>query len=678
MQAPVSLLRRGALEIPPDASANKIQELKNAIPKQYIVNMIQNTPVASPGSKVFIIKSGTGSGKSTTLPTALAIRGRRIAVTEPQRLTAEEIPYDIASYDKNFKIGENIGFQTGLINKTPPRGVVFMTTGILMMQMLMWSNDKFIRRYSTIMIDEVHKHDMQTDVLLRLLKQFLAKNWTNPDCPVLVVMSATMDPKKYIDYFETKNYVGVDGISFPITAHWPESTPGDLTQAIVSCVRNLKGDTMVFLPTGKIISDVAKALRNDDPNGLILEVMSKTLHKGEVKQMLKPAAAGERRVVLATNAAETGLTLKYLQNVIDTGLVFRVDYNPQYASTTMSQSVVARSSALQRKGRVGRKFPGDWYPLFTEETFNAMIASNPPEIYVSDLSQYLLNLIVALTETKFNDQNELESLLEFDPATLGLIHDPSAESLQMAYEKLYQLGLIHQNWLPTMSGFLASKIKKITPELAKMLLSAAYHHCDMYKLVVIAACVSIGQLGRFDGFGKIELQMDRIQCDFIKLLLVYELLQRQIKRQIVKHLSTNWIREWCEEKGMVYDSWLTVIEMVYELTFTLMQLGFKIDMASEPLIDTFDQDLDGAMDEVLKIKKCIYEGFRLNTASWNSRLMSYVTNFKHSKLVLSHELDDEPMNIITEQILYRKNNFTSGDLISILDNFIILDNHFMY
>ena len=209
-----SLLKRGSLEIPADATAIKAQQLKNSIPKQYIADYINSTQANSPGDKFFVIKSGTGSGKSTTLPTALMERGRTVAVTEPQRLTAEEIPYDIISYDKKFVMGENIGYQTSLINRNPSKGVVFMTTGILMMQLLMWPPEKFLNRYSTIMVDEVHKHDLLTDILLRLLKQFITKHWNNKLCPVVIVMSATMDQKKYMDYFETKHYIGVSARCF--------------------------------------------------------------------------------------------------------------------------------------------------------------------------------------------------------------------------------------------------------------------------------------------------------------------------------------------------------------------------------------------------------------------------------------------------------------------------------
>lgn len=673
--APVSLLRRGALAIPEGASPAKIQMLKNAIPKNYIVDMVQNTPAVSSGSRVFVIKSGTGSGKSTTLPTALSIRGRRIAVTEPRRLTAEEAPYDIVSYDGNFKLGENIGFQTGLINKSPKTGVVFMTIGILRQHILKWDAEKFMRRYSTLMIDEVHEHNLETDVLLRLVKQFLNKHWNNPMCPAVVLMSATMDPKKYQDYFETTNVVEVSGISFPIEPHWPNVAIGDLPSHIVELCRKLKGDTLIFMPTAKTITKVAKMLSDDNPKDTVVEIMAATIAKGEVKQLLKPSPI--RRIALATNAAETGLTLPYLNNIIDTGLSFQVAFNPQYNCTAVAQLPISQASALQRKGRVGRKFNGDWYPLYSEETFKNMIQNNPAEIYTKDTAGDLLILITALTESKLVD-GKVEFLSTFDPATIGLIHDPSGESMSHSYDKLYQLGMINSDWTPTVTGYLTSKLRKITIESAKTIFSADYHKADIYKLIVISAILHINNLGAMDKFG-VTLFDDKVRCGFIRVLLIYEMLQRQIKRMSAKNLSSSWIKEWCTDMNMNYDSWVMIIEYVYELTFQFMELGIKVDMNSIPLIDILEADRESG--EIAAIKNCLYEGYRLNTASWNSFIQGYVTTFKHAKIATAAPIG-RATNIMCNEIIYRnmsgQMSYVTSDFVCILDDHITLDNHFMY
>ena len=460
--------------------------------------------------------------------------------------------------------GDNVGYHTGLINREPPRGLTFMTTGILQQQLInqiVTEPERFMRRYSTIIIDEVHRHDLQIDVVLRLLKQFLTKFWNHPECPMIILQSATMEPKKYMDYFDTQLFVDVSGHSYPIETRWPKTPISDIVPWIVRTCRDLDGDTLVFLPTMKSIEAVREALEKDTKTKLTqtIEVMGKSVARGEVKVMMH--AATKPRIVLATNAAETGLTLPFLANVVETGLVNFVSYNPQYSCTAVALVPVTQASATQRRGRVGRKFPGVYWPAYTEETFKQMVESNPPEMYTSDMSGYLLRLIVSLTESKLDDHWHVETRSEFDPATLGLIHAPSQESLCAAYDKLYQLGLIRTDWRPTVSGVIASRMAKSTPETAKMLLSAPYHRADLYKLVVIAACVEMGGIGDLKGFGR-DLHDDRVRCGFTRQLVAYEHFRRRIDKMAIKNMSTSYVEEWCAEGGIGYVSALHIIERV--------------------------------------------------------------------------------------------------------------------
>ena len=137
----------------------------------------------------------------------------------------------------------------------------------------------------------------------------------------------------------------------------------------------------------------------------------------------------------------------------------------------------------------------------------------------------------------------------------------------------------------------------------------------------------------------------------------------------------NWIREWCETNKLDYDIWMSIIETVYDLILTWMQLGIKIPIDDiEPLSKILKNNKNEGMEEVKKIKQCLYEGFRLNSLSWNSRMNCYITTNKHNAV-------NEPnigKTLITNNINYRNNSFTLGDYKSVLDGFVILDNHFMY
>lgn len=676
-----TLLTRGAIVVPDGTPSLKAQEMKNAIPVTYLLQIINDTAVTGPGSRVLVLRAATGSGKSTALPEALFSRGRRIGITQPQRVTAEEIPSEIAARNPEFKMGENIGFQTSLINVVPPRGLVFMTTGILTQQILNQiakEPERFMHRYSTIIVDEVHKHDLMTDVLLRLLKQFLQKYWNHPDCPFVIVQSATLEPTKYMEYFETTQFVDVAGTSYPIEEFWPRTAVSDLKTWIVKKCRELKGDTAVFLPTKKAITAVKKDLEKSKK---VVEVMGETVARGDVKQMMRESK--EDRIVLGTNAMETGLTIPYLANVIDTGLVNAVQYNPQYACTTIAVQPVTEASARQRRGRVGRKFPGNYYPAFTREVYEQMTRENPAEIYTADISAYLLRLIVSLTESTLDEHWEVESRNAFDPATLGLIHSPSQESLCAAYDKLYQLGLIRTDWRPTVSGVLASKMAKTSPETAKMLYSASYYHADLYKLVVIAACLEQGGMGDLKGFGA-DLHDDRVRCGFIRQLVAYEHLQRQIRKQTVAKMSTRWIEEWCEQVGIGYLNALKIIERTYSLMFELMALGLRVDMDGVPLLDTLEAGKKTeTLPEITALKNCIYEGYRLNVCTWNDLLSSYVCQYKHAKVACQEKFGAPPLNILADTVTYSRGmkgymEFSLGRTVCQLDEHVTIDSHFMY
>jgi HrpA-like RNA helicase len=664
---PPSLLNRGALEIPKMATPAQAQIYRDAIPKNFIIDYVKNNTVTSPspGSRVFIFKSGTGSGKSTILPGALyQLRGRRVAVTQPQRITAEEIPYDVCKVDPYFKMGENIGFQTGLINKSPPTGVVYMTTGVLLMQLNIWDDEKIMRRYSTIIVDEVHKHDLATDVILRLLKLFLTKNYANPACPIVILQSATLEAEKYREYFDTVHYIAVSGVGFAITPHWPTAAVADVTQSIVDICDELTGDTLVFLPSKKSITAVKEALERSTKNRAdrIIELMGETVARGEVKELLRPAEKKQFRVALATNAAETGLTLDYLSNVIDSGLVTTVTFNPVYNATVIALQVATKASAMQRRGRVGRKTAGEWYPLFTEATFDALLPANYPEIYIADSALYLLNLIIALTGIELDDQHKLTASTDFDPATLGLIHNPTSDSLCMSYEKLYQLGLIRRDWRPTVTGVLATSLKKLTLETAKMLLSYAYHAPQsLAKLIVIAAGMFVGKLG--------VLPADAaVRCDFVAILQTYERLQAAIARSA----TTSAIEAWCTKNDLNYWSWMAVIENVYDISLQFLDIGIKVDVATA--------SMPTPIAEINAIKHAIYEGFRLQSAVWNDDEQAYRATFKNIKLTCRREWGDvgPPRTILTDKVLYVGGKFSVGEYISSLDGVVDLDAHFLY
>lgn len=198
------------------------------------------------GDKIIILKSGTGSGKSTTLPVGLYDRffenlHKNVIITEPRILTAVDIPLTILPYNPQFKLGQNIGFQTGSIIKKPVKGINFVTIGVLLEILKTLTDEEIINKYMFIIIDEVHEREENLDLTLLYLKGFLERNYDNPDCPMLILMSATFDETIFIQYFKVPkhHYIEVTGKTFPKEINYEQYAVTNWLNRISELVRNI-------------------------------------------------------------------------------------------------------------------------------------------------------------------------------------------------------------------------------------------------------------------------------------------------------------------------------------------------------------------------------------------------------------------------------------------------------
>jgi HrpA-like RNA helicase len=685
-----TLLNRNVVVPHPDLNPEqKGQDLAAHTGKDYITNYItihDTNRAQIMGQKVYVIRAGTGSGKSTILPPSLLkVRGRRIAITQPTRMTAEQIPYEVVKYQSDLQMGENIGYQTGLINKSVKEGLIYMTTGILLQQILVMDPEQFQNRYSTLIIDEVHKHDLSADFLLRALKMFYRLNWNNPNCPILILMSATIEPEKYLAYFETTNFIDIKGEdSQPIDELWAPIKSENTDNTIVDIIKNEilnsdkdKLDTLVFLPTVFAIKTLKKLLldENIDEN-LIKEVYSSVndKSKGGYKELFTPPKS-KGRIILATNSAETGITFSYLLNVIDTGLSYQVLFNPTYNCTIMHINWISKASARQRRGRVGRVQKGNYYTVYTKEQYENFNDDLYPEMYTMDISSYILNFIVKYMDIKFDlliGELKINGKLAFDPMNLDLIHTPSSETILLTFDKLYQLGLIDTDWIPSLSGYLCSRLRKLNVESSKLILSAYNYDADILGCIIIASCLTVGsrRLGDYKKMLEKSKISNRIEDEFIDFILVYELIIQKMQHTN-KSNSVGELEKWFENNELEYEGWLAVIELINEI-----DRSFLIDLKSE-----------GDLTEIIKIKKSLIEAYRLNILTWNDIIKCYVSNYKHNSVRCHSRLvnDDHtpPKYILTDQIIYKSSrngqmSFNTGSSISILDNFVEYDINFMY
>ena len=219
--------------------------------------------------KVLILKSGTGSGKSTAFVEALYdtffdIMKKGIAITQPRILTAKDIPFTIVKRRKDYQLGVNIGFQTGIVSIRATKGIIFMTTQVLVQQLKTLTDDEFMDKYFVIIIDEVHTRDTSIDLVMVFMKKLLMRHYNKSNCPILVLMSATLNPSTYFRYFgiplseykTTPNLIEVEGLNFPIEEHWLDVDADDYTKFASDTALKIHIENLAELDDDDLMRDI--------------------------------------------------------------------------------------------------------------------------------------------------------------------------------------------------------------------------------------------------------------------------------------------------------------------------------------------------------------------------------------------------------------------------------------
>jgi len=500
--------------------------------------------------RVIILKSGTGSGKSTSLPPNLYLRfqkrlNKQIIVTQPRVLTAIEIPKTIASipaYKKVNKDGlqielyKNLGYQTKeFIRKPLDKGMLFTTVGILLQFLKNMTDEQIINKYAFILIDEVHDRTLDIDLVLNLLKSLLMRN-LNKDCPFIILMSATLNVELFANYFGTKTIFEVTGKSYNIDTHFQEYDVQKYIECTVNIVKdihinnksdylidnkieyNTNSDILIFVSGMSMMLKISKELEklnNEFEYPIIIINLTsdkfklagndyKNIYKAlnSIKLNIKEKNINPvRRVIISTNIAETGVTIESLKYCIDTGFVTSIEYNPNLNCKLLSNKAVTKSMVIQRKGRVGRVQSGIWYGLYTKDIFNKLQEDSFPNIYVEEFTLSLLSILNKIINDSINNKKDyleneidIESLHQIDLTKLDLISQPSIDTLSNSINKLYILGAIYSNYYITPLGYLFLKLRKLDIECMKMLLTSfIYDDINHLDIVTIAAYLTLGK-----------------------------------------------------------------------------------------------------------------------------------------------------------------------------------------
>ena len=418
-------------------------------------------------NQILIVIGETGSGKTTQITQYLSESGftarGKIGCTQPRRVAAMSVAKRV-SEEFGCRLGQEVGYTIRFEDCTSPETLIkYMTDGMLLRECLI---DPDLQTYSCIMLDEAHERTIHTDVLFGLLKQAVQKRAELK----LIVTSATLDAVKFSQYFFEAPIFTIPGRTFPVEILYTREPETDYLDASLITVMQIHlneppGDILLFL-TGQEEIDTAceilyermKSMGPDVPELIILPVYS-ALPSEMQTRIFEPAPPGSRKVVIATNIAETSLTIDGIYYVVDPGFVKQKVYNSKTGMDSLVVTPISQAQAKQRAGRAGRTGPGKTYRLYTERAYrDEMLATPVPEIQSTNLASTVLQL----KAMGIND------LLNFD-----FMDAPPVESLIMALEQLHSLSALDDEGLLTRLGRRMAEFP-LEPSLSKMLIMSVH------------------------------------------------------------------------------------------------------------------------------------------------------------------------------------------------------------
>lgn len=554
--------------------------------------------------QIMVVVGETGSGKTTQLPQYLVEAGythggtKKIACTQPRRVAAMSVAARVAE-EMGVKLGHEVGYSIRFEDKSSEKTILkYMTDGMLLREFLA---DPELSGYSVIMIDEAHERTLHTDILFGLVKDIARYR---PDLKLLIA-SATMDQKKFSEYFDDAPVFNIPGRRFDVDILYTKQPEANYIHAAVTTVFQIhttqgQGDILVFLTgqdeietVAENLSETARKLGSKIPELVICPIYANLPPELQSK-IFEPTPAGARKVVLATNIAETSITIDGIVYVIDPGFVKENVFNARTGMESLVVTPCSRASANQRAGRAGRVGPGKCFRLFTKWAFfNELTENTTPEILRTNLS----SVVLLLMSLGIND------VLNFD-----FLDSPSHEALIKALEELYALGALNDKGQLTKLGRQMAEFPT-DPKQAKAILTS-----DQYGVVneVISIVSMLGESSALFFRPKDKRVMaDRAREAFSRKQGGDHLTLLEIWNQWVE---TDYSYQWCQDNFLQQKS-LVRARNVRE------QLLRLCDRVEVDVMKTSSDD--GSDDPVVRIQKSIAAGYFPNSARLTKHGDSY-------------------------------------------------------
>ncbi|NOX10094.1 MAG: ATP-dependent RNA helicase HrpA [Gammaproteobacteria bacterium] len=525
------------------ASIARAQQRRQSLPvPQYpvelpVVQQKEAIMTAIAGHQVVIISGATGSGKTTQIPKILLEMGRGvlgvIGHTQPRRIAARSLAKRIAD-ELGVDLGGKVGCKVRFSDQTSEQGYIkVMTDGMLLAET---QSDPDLLAYDTLIIDEAHERSLNIDFMLGYLKQLLMKR---PQLK-LIITSATIDPERFSRHFNDAPLVEISGRSYPVEIRYHSMEQGQqessaeqrqllaISQAVTELARVGSGDILVFLSGEREIRETAEYLRKHQPARTEILPLYGRLSFAEQNRVFSSHQG--RRVVLATNVAETSLTVPGIHYVIDAGKVRMSRYSYRTRVQRLPIEAISQASANQRSGRCGRTAAGVCIRLYAEEDFEQRPLFTEPEILRTNLAAVILQML---------------SLQLGDIDQFPFLEKPDSRLVSDGYKLLRELGAVDEHKVITSLGRQLARLP-VDPGIARMMLSASSEAC-LSEVLIIATGLTLQDprerpLDHAQRADECHAVFADESSDFISYLKLWYAWREQ-----KRHLSSNQLRKWCRE-----------------------------------------------------------------------------------------------------------------------------------
>uniref|UniRef100_A0A1X7VDT7 RNA helicase n=1 Tax=Amphimedon queenslandica TaxID=400682 RepID=A0A1X7VDT7_AMPQE len=592
-------------------------------------------------NKCVVLVGETGSGKTTQIPQWLSeyaqLTGRKgVACTQPRRVAAMSVAQRVAD-EMDVTLGQEVGYNIRFEDCTSARTILrYMTDGMLLREAM---NDPLLERYSVVLLDEAHERTLATDILMGIIKEIM----NNREDIKIVIMSATLDAGKFQTYFDDAPLISIPGRTHPVEIFYTPEPERDYLEASIRTVvqihlcEEMEGDVLLFLTGQEEIDEACKRIQREVENlgpeigELKCIPLYSTLPPNLQQRIFEPPppkrenGAVGRKVVVATNIAETSLTIDGVVFVIDPGFSKQKVYNPRIRVESLLVSAISKASAQQRAGRAGRTKPGKCFRLYTEKAYqNEMQDNTYPEILRSNLGTVVLQL----------KKLGIDDLVHFD-----FMDPPAPETLMRALELLNYLGALDDNGELTELGAMMAEFP-LDPQLAKMIIASTDYNCSN-EILSITSVLSVPQVfirpnESRQAADEAKMRFAHIDGDHLTLLNVYHAYKQNREDT-----------QWCYDNFLNYRSLKSADNVRDQLSRIMDRFNLKrtsTDFSSK--------------DYYTNIRKALVAGFFMQVAHLE-RSGHYLT-VKDNQVVQLHPstcLDHKPEWVLYNEFVLTSKNY---------------------